>query len=112
MRKCQLYEGIDYPSPSEASGGASAGIISILELAQADFTKSLAESNAEEVSSAKQYEQQTQANSVLKVSTVLSSSSAKLSSPICTLSLSGRMGWDLIDGLSLTEFSYSLIRSL
>jgi len=50
-----------------ASQGAGASIISILELAESDFTKSLAESNAEEDAAAKQYEQQTQANSVLKV---------------------------------------------
>ena len=33
-----------------------------------------------------------------------------LSLHICILSLSGRSGWDLIDGLSLAEFSYSATR--
>jgi len=50
-----------------SSDGASTGIIGLLEVAESDFAKSLAEMNAAEETAAAAYEQETKENEILKV---------------------------------------------
>jgi len=51
----------------KSEGGAGGGIISMLEVVEADFTKGLEEMITEEEAAAKAYEEQTQENEVAKV---------------------------------------------
>merc|ERR1719316_1340655 len=59
---------LQQPSVSVHSkaGGAATGIIGILEVAQSDFTKLLADATVEEDTAQKDYEKQTNENSVNK----------------------------------------------
>lgn len=50
-----------------SSGGASSGIIGLLEVCESDFSKSLTEMTAAEESAVSNYEQETQENKILKV---------------------------------------------
>merc|ERR1719174_2134001 len=50
----------------DAAGGAASGIIGLLEVAESDFTKGIAEMTAEEESAAAAYEKETKENEVLK----------------------------------------------
>jgi len=60
----------DYYAKAEkshgSSDGAAGGIVSLLEVCESDFSKSLAEMRATEESSAKEYEQQTKENDIMK----------------------------------------------
>merc|ERR1719408_997209 len=54
------------PEKFEKAGGAGSGIISILEVVEADFAKSLTEEETEESDAQAEYEKVTQANWVSK----------------------------------------------
>merc|ERR1719213_1181064 len=49
-----------------SSDGAAGGILSLLEVCESDFSKSLAEVRATEESSAAEYDKQTKENAILK----------------------------------------------
>jgi chromosome segregation ATPase len=51
----------------DAAGGASSGIIGLLEVCESDFSKSLTEMTAAEESAVATYEQETKENEILKV---------------------------------------------
>merc|ERR1719207_364404 len=55
------------PAKHEKSGGAGGAIINILEVAESDFTKSLAEEEDEESAAQEEYEQTTEENKINKV---------------------------------------------
>merc|ERR1719471_1265447 len=60
----------DYYAKADAAhssaGGAAGGILSLLEVCESDFSKSLAEMRATEESSAAEYDKQTKENEILK----------------------------------------------
>merc|ERR1711862_267480 len=60
----------DYYAKADAAhgsaGGAAGGIMSLLEVCESDFSKSLAEMRATEESSAAEYDKQTKENEILK----------------------------------------------
>jgi len=55
------------PAKHEKSGGAGGAIINILEVAESDFTKSLAETEDEEAAAQEEYEKTTEENKIDKV---------------------------------------------
>merc|ERR1719262_1736345 len=55
------------PAKHEKSSGAGGAIINILEVAESDFTKNLAEEEEEEASAAEEYEKTTEENKINKV---------------------------------------------
>merc|ERR550537_1207536 len=55
-----------YAKANSSSEGAAGGILSLLEVCESDFSKSLAEMRATEESSAAEYEKQTKENEILK----------------------------------------------
>merc|ERR1719352_2228969 len=54
------------PAKHEKSGGAGGSIIGILEVCESDFSKNLADEEAQESDSLEAYEEQTQANKITK----------------------------------------------
>merc|ERR1719482_589827 len=58
-----------YAKAADASGsdGAAGGIVSLLEVCESDFTKSLAEMRATEEAAVAEYEEQTKQNAVTKM---------------------------------------------
>merc|ERR1719183_1334078 len=55
-----------YAKNDSSSEGAAGGIVSLLEVCESDFSKSLAEMRASEESSASEYDKQTKENAILK----------------------------------------------
>merc|ERR550537_1631596 len=55
-----------YAKANSSSDGAAGGILSLLEVCESDFSKSLAEMRATEESSAAEYDKQTKENEILK----------------------------------------------
>jgi len=55
-----------YAKADSSSDGAAGGIVSLLEVCESDFSKSLAEMRATEDSSAKEYDQQCKENDIMK----------------------------------------------
>merc|ERR550537_1203320 len=55
-----------YADANSSSEGAAGGILSLLEVCESDFSKSLAEMRATEESSAAEYDKQTKENAILK----------------------------------------------
>merc|ERR1712050_664329 len=60
----------DYYAKSDkshsSSGGAAGGIVSLLEVCESDFSKSLTEMRATEESSAAEYDKQSKENDIMK----------------------------------------------
>merc|ERR1712048_532661 len=57
----------EYYQKSGKAGGASSGIIGLLEVCESDFSKGLTEMNAAEDTAQSEYEQQTKENEITKV---------------------------------------------
>merc|ERR1711982_12772 len=55
-----------YAKANSSSEGAAGGILSLLEVCESDFSKSLAEMRATEESSAAEYDKETKENAILK----------------------------------------------
>merc|ERR1719502_1035122 len=56
------------PNEYTKATGAASGIIGLLEVCEADFTKSLADATTEEETAQQQYDDQTKENQIAKVS--------------------------------------------